>query len=218
MSFMKIAFLLCLGSFQWSVYAQSPTAPESNEVAPGIKLPGTGTLFAVDQLDGSLKVRAIHASEILANSHAAGNFARSMVYAGPHASVEVSGEDAALSLHTIKPIFYMRLSADDPETMRSRVTLVRLTRVKDRRVVVDMSQNIFGGQRKRRVEEVPLSKSDVGDGSSWVKLTPQTPLEADGEYALVFMPKDPHLFADTVYDFGIAKTEASVPRASASKE
>jgi hypothetical protein len=209
MSALKFALLLCLSVTPCLLFAQGPPV-EGSEVAPGIHLPPAGTLYALDQALRGPKLQAIHASEILANTHAASNFARGIVYAGPHSTIEVFGENAPLSLHTTQPVFYMRLSADDPEIMRSRVTLLRLYRTKERRVVIDMSMNVFGGQKKRRVEEIPLAKSDMPD-EGWVKLIPQTPLESNGEYAFVFMPKDPHLFPDTVYDFDIVKAEAATP-------
>ncbi len=171
------------------------------EAAPGVPLPSTGTIFVVDQVHEAPALRQLHPSEIHYNSHAAGNFARSAVYAGPHSSTEIVGISSAVTLHTNHAVLYVRLSGDDPEVMRNRVTLIRLKSEKDKRVVSEFSMNIFGGHRSRYYDEVPASKSDVPD-TSWLKLTPEAPLEP-GEYAVVFLPQDKSLFADSVYDFTV---------------
>ncbi len=73
---------------------------------------------------------------------------------------------------------------------------------KDSREVVQFSDNVFGGQHKRTMEEIAVTKTDVPD-SSWLKIGPNQPL-APGEYGIAFMPKDKQLFAATVWDFAIA--------------
>jgi hypothetical protein len=73
--------------------------------------------------------------------------------------------------------------------------------MKDRRVVSNFSQNVFGGQRTKRYNDVAINKSDV-DPDVWLEVTPQQPL-TPGEYAIVFMPKDPLANPDAVYDFNV---------------
>jgi len=53
-----------------------------------------------------------------------------------------------------------------------------------------------------RFDEIAVVKSDV-DGTSWLKVTPLKPLES-GEYGIMFLPKDPMLVGDTVFDFTFA--------------
>jgi hypothetical protein len=171
------------------------------EVAPGVVLPSTGTIYGLDVFEAKPSLLQIHPTEIHANSHAGSNFARSAVYAGPHSTVELTGTSSAATFHVPLPVFYVKLNGDDPELLRSRVHLIRLKTVKDRRVVSEFSMNIFGGQKKRQYDDVAVSKSDVAD-TPWLKLTPQSTLEP-GEYGIVFMPKDPNLFPDVVYDFSV---------------
>jgi len=66
---------------------------------------------------------------------------------------------------------------------------------------VEFTANVFGGSRKRVIEEVAIRKEDLGTGT-WLKITPQKSLEA-GEYAIAYMPKDKLLSPDTFYDFTI---------------
>ena len=202
MSFKKVIFA---GLLAFSAPFLSGQAKEhAFEVAPGITLPSTGTIYGVDSLEQKPSLLQIHPTEISSNGHAGGNFARSMVYAGPHSSIELTGVSSAATFHTSKAAFYVRLTgSEDPELLRNRVKLIRLKPSKDRRVVSNYSMNIFGGQRKRQYDEVAVSKSESAD-QEWLTLVPQEPLPP-GEYGIVFMPKDPNLFSDVVYDFSIAE-------------
>jgi len=168
-------------------------------------LPSTGMVTLLDSVDGHLKAITVHSSEIKSNAHAGGNFARGLAYVGPHSTVELEGVTSSLSVRGGAPVFYIRLPSEDPDTVRNRATLLRLKPLKDTRQVLDFSQNVFGGGRKRKVDEVPVVKSDV-DGGMWIKLTPRTPL-APGEYGITFMPKDALLFSDIVYDFTVPETK-----------
>jgi hypothetical protein len=199
MTFRKfsLAFvLLCCTS-----YLLGQNEKNDPEVAPGISLPTSGTIFGLDLVHQKATLLQIHPTEIVSNSHAGSNFARSQVFAGPHSTVELTGISSAATFHITQAVLYVRLSGDDAELMRNRIKLIRLKQAKDRRIVSDFSMNIFGGQRKRQYDEVPVAKSDIAD-TTWLKLTPQSPLEP-GEYGIVFMPKDANLFADAVYDFSI---------------
>ena len=143
----------------------------------------------------------IHASEVTLNSHAAGNLARSAAYLGPRAGLEVKGLNAPVHLAAGGTTFYVRINSDDPELMRKRIHLVRLQQTKDRRVVASYSQNVFGGQREKKYNEVEVLKEDA-EPDVWLKLVPKTPLVA-GEYGIVIMPKDASMWPDAVYDFDV---------------
>lgn len=192
----RFAFVALLASAPVFAFAQSDGVPA------GVSLPSTGTVFAMGGGGKGTGLQQLHPSEIVSNSHAASNFARSMVYSGPRASVELAGLNAAVHLSNGNDAFFVRLGGDDPELLRGRVTLIRLTQTTNRRVVSTFSQNIFGGQRARKYNVVAVTKTDVPE-SSWLKLTPETPLEP-GEYGIVFLPKDTAFIPDTVYDFDVA--------------
>ena len=172
------------------------------ELAPGVPAPKAGTVVLVDTTERTPTPLVVHASEIKSNSHAGGNFGRSAVYVGPKTGVELAGQHSTASVRTNTPGIYVRLSGDEPELQRNRVSLLMLRVNKDSREVMQFSRNVFGGQNKRTMEEIAVTKTDVL-ASTWLTLTPASPLEP-GEYGIVFMPKDKLLFADAVYDFSIA--------------
>jgi hypothetical protein len=191
------------------VRAQAPSpasTPQAVALPAGITLPQAGTIFVLDHKEKDPQLVQLHASEIITNSQAAGNFARSLVYVGGHASIELKGLNASTNLADGHATFYVRINSDDPDVMRKRVHLIRLEQTKDRRVVAHYSQNIFGGQRKKKYNDIPIAKSDA-EKDVWLKVTPQTTL-APGEYGIVFMPKDTSFWPEVVYDFDVAINSA----------
>ena len=185
------------------VHAQNDKPAMSTQTLPeGISLPKTGTVYALDTKDKNAELVQLHASEIVSNSHAAGNLARSMVYAGAHASVELKGLNAAVEVKDAHTSFLVRLNSDDPEVTRSRVHLIRMDQTKDRRVVSSFSQNVFGGQRAKKYNDIAILKKDV-DPDVWLEITPLSPL-GPGEYGVVFMPADAAYSPDVVYDFDVS--------------
>jgi hypothetical protein len=182
--------------------ASAAQTPKPIEVAPGIALPAEGAVFGLDQGDNGPALLQIHAHEIHYNPHAGKNMLRGMVYAGPHATVEVPGVTSEALFLSTKPVLYVHLQGDDPDILRTRLHLLWLTPAGNTRVAIDMSSNVFGGHRHRNVDEVPSDITMI-DGTYWVKITPQAPL-VPGEFAVVFLPTDPNLFPDMVYDFTVA--------------
>jgi hypothetical protein len=174
---------------------------QTDDIAAGVAFPRTGSVALLDTSSPVPKAVVVHATEIKSNAHAGSNFARGMVYAGPHSSVELDGVTSSLILTNSSPSFFVRLPTEDPDTLRNRITLVRLKPTKDTRVVLDFSQNVFGGSRKRHTDDIAIVKTDV-DGGSIAKVTPLKPLDP-GEYGIIFLPKDQMLFSSTVYDFTI---------------
>jgi hypothetical protein len=144
----------------------------------------------------------LHGSELVSNTHAGSNFARSMVYAGPRQTEEIAKTTSDIQVATKSPTFFARIPDDDPDTFRNRLSLIKLKTGKDTRICIEFSANVFGGSRKRQVQEIPLTKTDVDDGA-WVKFTPEKPLET-GEYAVVELPKDKLLAPTVFYDFGVS--------------
>ena len=192
-----------------AVVPSSSSSSSSSETATvslpaGVTLPRSGTVYLITPgVNGSVPpLVQLHPAEIVSNSHAAGNFARSMVYAGPHASLELKGLNAVAGTDDRQPTILVRINGDDPELLRSRVHLIRLQQTKDRRVVSSYSQNVFGGQRAKKYDDVAVTKADA-EPDVWLTLTPDEPLKP-GEYCVVFMPKDATAWPDTVYDFNVA--------------
>lgn len=205
-----VALLLLL-----AVPACAPAQNDSAALPAGVTLPIKGGTYAVQAGQDGVELIRLHASEIVSNSHAGSNFARSMVYAGPHSTVELDGINASAHLKGAKLSFLVRLSDDSPDLMLDRVALIRLQQTDKRRVVSTYSQNIFGGQHKRQYDIVETTKAEVGDANaSWALVTPVQPL-GPGEYGIVFLPKDPNLFFGEVYDFNVDFEKAKPDTAKA---
>lgn len=196
-----IAQLLCAGLCLLSVSAQSTTSV-STGLPDGIVLPKSGTVFALDRKGEHSTLIQIHASEIASNSHAGSNAARSLVYSGPRSSIELKGLNAAVTLADARATFYVRINSDDPELMRARVHLIHLEQTKKNRVVSLFSQNIFGGNRQKKYDDIAIEKSNI-EPDVWLQVAPSKPLEP-GEYGIVFMPDDKAFSPESVYDFDIA--------------
>ncbi|NUQ28056.1 MAG: hypothetical protein HOQ35_06025 [Acidobacteriaceae bacterium] len=143
----------------------------------------------------------IHASEPKFNTQAGGNFARAMVYANQHRSLELDGKTSPAQLKGNFQAIYIRIGSDDPEVVRNRVALLALDPDKETRVVARYSNNVFGGQHKRNITQIAVTKEDVEDGK-FLKLVPQTPVKP-GEYGIALMPKDAIFVGDLIYDFTI---------------
>jgi hypothetical protein len=190
-----IAFVLAL------VATSAAQAPKPIEAAPGIALPAEGVAFGLDQKASGPDLQQIHASEIHLNSHAGGNTLRSLIYVGPHTAVEVNGLQSETIFTSTKVVFYVHLLEDNPEIQRKRIHLLWLTPSEKTRIAIDMGANHFGGNHHRNIDEVPAGITPI-PGTNWVKITPQAPL-LPGEFAIAFLPEDPTLFPDVVYDFSV---------------
>jgi hypothetical protein len=202
---LKICFVLSLlVLFIPVASAQDASSIGSHDggLPAGVTLPQSGAIFAIDYKGAQPEVVQLHAAESVSNSHAAGNFARSMVYVGGHASIDLRGLNSSTHLADAQATFYIRANTDDPELMRQRVHLILLEQAKDRRVVIKYSQNIFGGQRKKKYHDIAITKTSA-KGNAWLKITPQKPL-APGEYGIAFMSNDPAFVPDAIYDFDMA--------------
>jgi hypothetical protein len=207
---LNVCLTLCLLLLAVPMVKAQTTSSAPSHIAglpAGVAIPPTGTVFALDHKQSDSDLVQIHPTEVVSNSHAAGNFARSMVYVGGHASVELDGPSSSTDLADNHDSFLIRIGGDDPDLVRQRVHLVRLNPTKDRRVVISFSQNIFGGQRKKKFDDIQVKKFDAAKGT-WLKITPQKPL-APGQYGIVFMNNDPAFVPDVVYDFEVAADSAA---------
>ena len=217
-SWLTLPAVLLLSSLVAPVWAQDGVSSSSAPAATlpaDIVLPRGGTVFVIDSKAGKPALLQLHAAEVVSNSHAASNFARSMVYVGARASFELKGTNAATNLQASPLSILVHLGGDDPELLRSRVHLIRLQQTKDHRLISNYAQNVFGGQRTKKFDDVPITKADV-EPDVWLELTPDDPL-TQGEYCVLFMPKDANAWPESVYDFDVAVDVAKPERASLGK-
>ena len=188
LSFMLALFAL---SIPLQLAAQS-------EVEPGVRL--ASQVSAIEPTPDGPQVIAVHATAIASNTHTGSNVARGLVYSGQHNTIEIPGLTSATVLNGLNPFFYIRIDVEDPNDQRGQVTLLRLKPQKETRLALNMTANSFGGGRKRKMDEVAITKGEVKDG--WLKVTLPAPL-TPGEYGIMFLPKDTNMFTDRVYDFSV---------------
>jgi hypothetical protein len=188
LSFIVALFALCL---PLQVAAQL-------EVEPGVRV--TNQVSAVEPTPDGPEVTAIHPTAIASDRHTGSNLARSLVYSGQHNTIEIPGLTSTNVLTGLNPFFYLHIDVEDPNDLRGEVTLLRLKPQKETRLALNMTANTFGGGRKRKMDEVAITKGEVKNG--WLKLTLPAPL-TPGEYGIMFLPKDTNMFADRVYDFTV---------------
>jgi hypothetical protein len=178
------------------LYGQMP------EVAPGVSLP-TSAVSVVDQdSKGAVTALRLESAIVATDPHTGSNIAKGLVYANQHHSIQISGKSATTVLHTAQPSFYVHMPDEHRDLIRAQVTLIRLKPTADTRIAIEFTANSFGGHLKRKVDEVPVEKTDIHDGD-WVKVTPVKPLDP-GEYGLVFLPQDPVAYSETIYDVSIS--------------
>lgn len=176
----------------------------SPEVAPGLRLPGSGGVFLADTFAGHPEVAEIvqNGSDV-DKSASKKNVLRAAVnpLGGSKQAFEIKGEHAPVQSHTPRPALYIDI--DDlpatPADSSERFRIVRATVKNGKRDIGEVKVSM-GGKTSEETKTVPAKVERVGIGA-WLKLTPAEDL-APGEYAVVEMlsPNEMNLY---VWDFGV---------------
>ena len=176
----------------------------SPEVLPGLKLPGTGGVFLMDQVGGKPELTEIlqNGSELSQNSNKKSvlRTAVNPIGSSKHA-FELKGAHAKIQAHTGTPILYLDIDqgAMNDVPLSGRFRIVRVQVKKDTRVVGNLKVT-FTGKMSEESSFLAANVEKLGTGE-WVKVVPAQPLPP-GEYAVVEM-----LGADEmnlyVWDFGV---------------
>ncbi len=179
---------------------------ESNspEIEPGLKLPGSGGVFLLDQFQGKPELAEIvqNGSE-LNKSEKKRSVLRSAVnpLASNKHAFEIKGEHAQIQSHGPRPTIYIDIDEGprDDTTPGERFRLIRAEVKKDVRVVGGVKVSIGGKVTEQNIF-VAAEVTKLGTGA-WLKLVPKQDL-APGEYAVVEMldPQEMNLY---VWDFGV---------------
>jgi hypothetical protein len=175
----------------------------SPEIAPGLRLPGTGGVFLLDQYQGNPEVAEIvqNGSELNKNATKSGLRATINPIASSRQPFELKGEHARIQSHVPRPIIYIDIDegTQSGAAIADRFRLVRTEIKKDKRIVGSL-RITFTGKVSEQKLAVPASVEKLGTGE-WVKVTPAQDLTT-GEYAVVEMvgPQEMNLY---VWDFGV---------------
>ncbi len=174
----------------------------SPEIAPRLRLPGTGGVFLFESFQGQPELAEILQNGSELSKHTSKSALRAAInpIASSKQAFELKGQHAQIQSHSTMPSIYVDIDTgpnDIPVTDRFR--LVRADIKKDTRVVGSLKIT-FTGKTSEEGSFLPTNVEKVGMGE-WVKVTPAKPLPP-GEYALVEIlgPQEMNLY---VWDFGV---------------
>jgi hypothetical protein len=176
----------------------------SPEIMPGLRLPGTGGVFLLDQYNGKPELAEIlqNGSELNqnANKKSVLRTAINPVGSSKH-SFELKEPHAKTQSHVPAPAIYVDIDegamSDIP--LNGRFRIARADVKKDIRVIGNLKVT-FTGKTSEQGNFLPTNVEKIGTGE-WVKVTPAQDLPP-GEYAVVEMlgPEEMNLY---VWDFGV---------------
>jgi len=198
--------------------ARSPT------VAPGLRLPGQGGVYLLDDYHGQKQLAEMVQSGSEINKQTGRNILRAAInpFAVAKQSIELKGLRARVQAHEYRPVIYVNVDTDpdDPGTMpdaddsapppeaTQRFRIVRMEKKKDARVVGNLRIAITGSVKQ---QQNFVDSTVIPMPGGWMKIVPAVPLPV-GEYALVEMinPKEINLY---VWDFGVDPSAPANPTA-----
>ena len=190
-----------------------PATTVGPAVAPGLPLPGTGQVWALDTFVGKPELVHLMFFPTLVDQHSASNFAKAnlapFIVKMKH-TVEIRGKSATVRLHVPSPAIYVRSApaynedaavdlTAEPST--GNWTVVKLKVLQENRLVMTLKKPQVSGKVSRSVAEVEVVKETLAH-TNWQKITPKEPL-APGEYGLILLPKGQGWISPRVYDFAI---------------
>jgi hypothetical protein len=179
-------------------------AEEANspEIAPGLRLPGTGGVFLFETYNGKPEAAEIlqNGSEI--NQNKKRSVLRSTInpIASSKQSFELKGPHAQIQAHSGQPLIYVDIDEGATDIAPGdRFRIVRAEVKNGVRVVGNLKVS-FTGKTSQESNVIPAAVEKIGKGQ-WLKVTPTKAL-VPGEYALVEMlgPQEMNLY---VWDFGV---------------
>lgn len=182
-------------------------------VAPGLALPGTGRVWALDTFEAKPQLVHLMYFQTTIDRHAASNFAKvnlAPFIAKAKMTVELRGTKAAVRLHELTPTIFIRCTPADTEDAaldptaadtHTELAIVKLEVHGDKRLVNTLAFTQVTGRASRSESSVEIVRAQIAD-SQWQKITPKNPL-APGEYGLVALPQGQNLVPTRVFDFAI---------------
>jgi hypothetical protein len=195
------------------------------EVAPGLHLPDEDSVVAFDSFHGTPELVPLSQFGSDLNRETAHAVQAMAIDPGSlaHRIAEITGAASDVQLHTLHPVFYLRIGSDDggpitggfvvdthgaassgrptptPGDARSTYVLERLEPRRDLRLLSSFRIAWLGTPRAQ--PNITELRQEPLPGNRWLRLTPTLPLEP-GEYALVEVLSARDLNLD-VWDFGV---------------
>jgi hypothetical protein len=186
---------------------------KSPHVAPGLRLPSEGGVYALDTYLGTPELLPLDQSSGEINRDTAHNVLRAAInpVSGAKHTIELAAPSAKVQIHASLPAIYINLDAasDEEQTTKQELELpwdrFRIVRAQvkgDKRIVGVIKVAVFGKSSQQQ-DSVAMTAEQIGEG--WIKVTPKAPLEA-GEYALAEMLGKQGMNS-YVWDFGVHPNE-----------
>jgi hypothetical protein len=181
-------------------------AANSPEIAPGMRLPGTGGVFLYDQYQGKPQLTEIVQNGSDVNKQQTGKsvlLAQINPISGATHNFQLRGPHAHIQAHTPTPVIYIDID-EGPQNdvpLENRFRIVRAESKKDKNArTIGNLKVAFTGKTTESGNFLPTNVQRLGLGE-WVKVTPAKDLPL-GEYAVVEMlgSQEINLY---VWDFGV---------------
>ena len=198
---------------------------ESPHVAPGLRLPPEGGVYALDTYLSQPELVPLDQNNGEVNRNIKKNVLRAAInpVSGSKHTVELAAPTSKIQIHASVPTIYINLdplnqedepggAASDPPLQKKskdakaqsaelpwdRFRIVRLQVKGDHRVVGMIKATVYG-KVSQQEDVIPADDEQFGEG--WIKITPKAPLEP-GEYALAEMLGKEGMNS-YVWDFGV---------------
>ena len=183
---------------------------KSPHVAPGLRLPEEGGVFALDTYLTEPQLVPLDQTGGEINRHTGHNVLRGVInpVGGANHTIEIPGARSNLQIHAALPTFYINLDAgEDPEVPSKKASaelpwdrfrVVRAQVKGDKRVVGTIKVAVYG-KASQEEQIIPADAEQLGQG--WIKITPKAPLQP-GEYALAELLGKEGMNS-YVWDFGV---------------
>ena len=190
--------------------AREEEESKSPHVAPGLRLPPEGGVYALDTYLTSPELLPLDQTSGEVNKHTTHNILRGALnpIGGSKRTIELPGPSSKVQVHAALPSVYINVdsSAETTEDEKSkglelpwdRFRIVRAQVKGDKRIVGEIKTAVYGKSSQQQ-ELIPATAEQLGEG--WVKLTPKALLEA-GEYAVIEMLGKQGMNS-YVWDFGV---------------
>jgi hypothetical protein len=184
---------------------------KSPHVAPGLRLPPEGGVYALDTYLKEPQLIPLDQTGGDINRHTGHNVLRQMMnpVSGTKHTVELAGPSSKLQVHAALPTIYINIDASDEQSDSpdsnapaaelpwDRFRIVRVEVKGDKRIVGTIK--VDHGKSSPEEDVIPCAAEQLQEG--WIKLTPKSAL-APGEYAVTELLGKEGMNS-YVWDFGV---------------
>jgi hypothetical protein len=190
--------------------ARQEQEAKSPQVAPGLRLPPEGGVYALDTYLSQPELLPLDQTGGEINRHTTHNVLRTVInpVSGAKHTIELPGPSAKVQVHAVSPVLYINVdaSAETTEDEKSkglelpwdRFRIVRTEVKGDKRVVGAIKTAVYGKSSQEQ-EVIPATAEQFAEG--WIKLTVKSPLQP-GEYAIAELLGKQGMNS-YVWDFGV---------------